>query len=252
MPDTLESMFLGQSILLQQCIQGSKGSTAPLQDRTESLRHALHALARSGELDSENATFQEVASPFEGLSQKRKAECDPGNPPRRAHRPSTPDVLDSGPLPETIHCALLAYFRIVHPWVPVLHPATFTKRATDTKRSSEVNMLLRAIIACSFRYLTEAEITDVADLPAMASTCREKAMAAAVSDTTIQSLQALLLLIFDSVSPWPDLLGGDSPLTLLGYSSARQKHRRLGHLCLSLLGRWSNCSYTLKDRCLST
>lgn len=206
MSDALESMFLGQGILLQQCIQGSKGSTGPLQNRAESLRHTLHALARSGELDTETATFQEVASPFEGLSRKRKAECDPSLPPNHAHRPTTTDVLDSGPLPETIHCVLLAYFRIVHPWVPVLHPATFTKRATDPKRSAEVNMLLRAIIACSSRYLTEEEITDIADLPGMASTCREKAMTAAVEDTTIQSLQALLLLIFDSVSPRPDML----------------------------------------------
>lgn len=213
MTDAVEIMFLGQSMLLEKYIQrpttgtisapvGPEHSqdhyTGALHARRQSLRHTLHALV---EQNTDTPAFQQD-SPSTNVSQKRKVDHEPPISSKRSRRLSTNDALpENGPLPETFNRVLLTYFKVVHPWVPVLHPATFTKRVAEPSRTSEDNMLLKAILACSSRYLPESEITDISDLHGCASIYREDVMAAAVEDNTIQSLQALILLIFDSVSP---------------------------------------------------
>ncbi|KAL3965532.1 hypothetical protein ACCO45_002536 [Purpureocillium lilacinum] len=217
--DALESMFLGQGILMQQFMDAGRNRVAPpafsgrsssegehptiLRMHTDRLKQVLQSAAANS--DSDQDTLRDSRAPDAGT--KRKRSFDAYVPPKRIHTTSTQDLCSLNPLPKDIDDTLTTYFKLVHPWLPVLHPATFLRRAHDPNRSDGVTMILRAIVAVAAKHVQKSDAEDVSDLSEYAEACRQAVVATAMEGNSIEAVQALLLITFDtgsgsSSSPW--------------------------------------------------
>ncbi|OAQ90003.1 C6 transcription factor [Purpureocillium lilacinum] len=218
--DALESMFLGQGILMQQVMDAGRNRVAPpafsgrsnsegehptiLRMHTDRLKQVLQSAAANS--DSDQDTLRDSRAPDAGT--KRKRSFDAYVPPKRIHTTSTQDLCSLNPLPKDIDDTLTTYFKLVHPWLPVLHPATFLRRAHDPNRSDGVTMILRAIVAVAAKHVQKSDAEDVSDLSEYAEACRQAVVATAMEGNSIEAVQALLLITFDTLgsgsssSPW--------------------------------------------------
>ncbi|OAQ87949.1 C6 transcription factor [Purpureocillium lilacinum] len=218
--DALESMFLGQGILMQQFMDAGRNRVAPpafsgrsssegehptiLRMHTDRLKQVLQSAAANS--DSDQDTLRDSRAPDAGT--KRKRSFDAYVPPKRIHTTSTQDLCSLNPLPKDIDDTLTTYFKLVHPWLPVLHPATFLRRAHDPNRSDGVTMILRAIVAVAAKHVQKSDAEDVSDLSEYAEACRQAVVATAMEGNSIEAVQALLLITFDTLgsgsssSPW--------------------------------------------------
>ena len=212
--DALESMFLGQGILMQQFMDAGRNRVAPpafsgrsnsegehptiLRMHTDRLKQVLQSAAANS--DSDQDTLRDSRAPDAGT--KRKRSFDAYVPPKRIHTTSTQDLCSLNPLPKDIDDTLTTYFKLVHPWLPVLHPATFLRRAHDPNRSDGVTMILRAIVAVAAKHVQKSDAEDVSDLSEYAEACRQAVVATAMEGNSIEAVQALLLITFDTVWPY--------------------------------------------------
>ena len=217
-------MFLGQGIFLQQFLHdaagsraaslvqpqrtGSIGGPASLTSYTDRLRQTFSSLATGA---VEETADEDVVSP--ASTNKRKRESEQFVPSKRQPLglsvQSNEDLCYITPLPKEIDDVLTAYFKFVHPWVPVLHPATFVRRARDAERSEGVSLILSAIVAVAAKHHMNPENSDqVVDLSDYAESCRQRVIATAMESNTIEAVQALLLIAFDTVRDLSRMLGG--------------------------------------------
>jgi len=204
-------MFLGQGIFLQQLIRetgdgrtsssappvrGSDGELAtPLRSYTDKLKQTFCMLAANSDSETEDQGEARMSNP----APKRKRDYEPFVPAKRTPAATGEDLCALDPLPKEIEDVLEAYFKFVHPWVPVLHPSTFTRRARDPERSDGVTMILSAVVAVAAKYVRRPNTENMRDLSEYASACRQNVVTAATESNSIESVQALLLIAFDTV-----------------------------------------------------
>ncbi len=201
--DTIENMFLGQGVLLQQLLQvrdsntiASKLVEQPLPsftDHTERLKRSLRTLG----LDSTKLDTAPVVSSVSTSLPKRKRDAELWTSSKRNIQ-APPAALNAAlPSPKALELVLEAYFKLVHPWIPIIHPSTFLKRARESPRSTGVVLILNAIVAVAARYITDQ---DYADVKHRATDCRQGAIMAAIESNSLEALQSLLIIAFDTVS----------------------------------------------------
>ncbi|KID81441.1 Transcription factor, fungi [Metarhizium guizhouense ARSEF 977] len=213
--DSLESMFLGQGIWLQQFLRGTGGERvaqpgrvadlSDLHSHANRLKQTFCSLAANGELEAR----EHGVSFLQNSPTKRKCEEESLHPLKRVHAAATSEDLGTiSTLPKEIDDTMIRYFETIHPWLPVLHPLTFIKRARSPERPAKVDMILDAIVAITAKYLQKDHTKDAPNAGNYAEACKRKAMSAAVESNSIESIQALLLLAFDTLStgrgcsPW--------------------------------------------------
>lgn len=213
-------MFLGQAIFLQKLMdQPANGHTrsfpplpcpgaggdhpSNLRSYTEALKGTFSSLAGSVQRDIQHHRL-EAAIPNPPLKRKRDYETGQGIQSTATTMETTPTTKTTGdpcalrPLPNGIEDVMEVYFRYIHPWVPVLHPSKFVKRAHDSSRSDGVTMILRAMVAVTARHMRNQD-TEATTLIQYATECRQRAIAEAIQSNTIEALQALILVAFDTV-----------------------------------------------------
>ncbi|KAJ6447287.1 subtilisin-like protein [Purpureocillium lavendulum] len=226
--DALESMFLGQGILLQQFMDAgrSRGAAPVFPGRSDSSSEGeQHPTILRMHTDRLRQTLQSVAAgntvlaadqqddlgggrPAAEAGTKRKRSFEAYAPPKRIHATASDDLCSMNPLPKEIDDALTTYFRVVHPWLPVLHPSTFMRRARDANRPDSVTMILRAVVAVAAKHVQRNDADDVSDLSEYAEACRRGVVTRAMEGNSIEAVQALLLIAFDTIgsgsspSPW--------------------------------------------------
>lgn len=200
-------MFLGHGILLQQFMRGvdesvdrRNGSERPetIQSHTTRFMQALHSVQNGGDLRPGEPESQRPQTPSLKRTNGSEEQLAPS---KRLRATTTEDLCALSPLPKEVDYVMIKYFEIVHPWIPILHPLTFARRAREMVRPEPVNMVLRAIVAVAARYVKEGNSEDLNDLDDFVELCRQRALSAAVGSTSIESIQTLLLLAFDAVSP---------------------------------------------------
>jgi hypothetical protein len=209
-------MFLGQNILLQQLLQpGQSSSAQPFHATAVSNRLTAHVEQLKQSLQSAVSSGRETSAELSSVagcdSRKRKqnhAEFVSEKRPRQAICASINDSdLISRLLP--IESVLETYFKLIHPWMPVIHPATFLRRAREPDKPSGVMLITKAIIAVATQYTKEASEINSTQLDQHTSELRRQVIAATIDDNSKEALQALLLITFDSIkrglrqSPWP-------------------------------------------------
>jgi len=63
-------------------------------------------------------------------------------------------------------------------------------------------MILRAIVAVAAKHVQKSDAEDVSDLSEYAEACRQAVVATAMEGNSIEAVQALLLITFDTVWPY--------------------------------------------------
>lgn len=209
-------MFLGQGILLQQLLQAKDPSTMALPRSMETTSDSFPAYA-----DRLKKTFCSLASNSRHGSEEDKTTeqlaSSAGNKRKRTSHNTFVPVKTSQGLAETgavdmcelippsteLDAILDKYFKFIHPWIPVLHPATFLRRVRDPDRPNGVSIVVQAIVAVASDYLYGSNDTEVQqerrDMRQYASECRQNVITSAIESNSKESIQALLLVTFDSV-----------------------------------------------------
>ncbi|UNI13368.1 hypothetical protein JDV02_000118 [Purpureocillium takamizusanense] len=218
--DALESMFLGQGILMQQFMDAGRSRVGPptspgrsnsegehptiLRMHTDRLKQALQSAAANADSDHDGQGGGRLPE----LGTKRKRSFEAYAAPKRIHTTSTEDLCSLNPLPKQVDDTLTTYFKVVHPWLPVLHPSTFLRRARDPNRSDGVTLIIRAIVAVAAKHVVKTDAEEVSDLSEYAEVCRQGVTSTATEANSIEAVQALLLITFDTLgsgrssSPW--------------------------------------------------
>lgn len=198
-------MFLGQGMLLQQLIEAKEPSfTAQTRlggrqsdsftEHTDRLRSTLCALG----VNSTGSNTPTGPLTSRGLA-KRKRDAETWTPTKRNETAANTISHHQETLPSAkqLEGILETYFKLIHPWIPVVHPSTFLRRAREVPRSPGVVLILNAIIAVAAPYATGEEFTDVKQ---RAAAFRQNVITAAIEDGSLEAIQALLLIGFDTAS----------------------------------------------------
>lgn len=198
-------MFLGQGMLLQQLIEakeprfttqttlGNRQSES-FTEHTDRLRSTLSALG----MNSTGSNTPTGPLTSRGLA-KRKRDAETWMPTKRSEAAANTISHHQETLPSAkqLEGILETYFKLIHPWIPVVHPSTFLRRAREVPRSAGVVLILNAIIAVAAPYTTGEEFADVKQRSAA---FRQNVITAAIEDGSLEAIQALLLIAFDTVS----------------------------------------------------
>ncbi|KAJ5364918.1 uncharacterized protein N7496_010631 [Penicillium cataractarum] len=95
--------------------------------------------------------------------------------------------------PNTIDVVLQTYFKHIHPWIPLVHETSLRRRLRDPRHRSKLDVLLRAIILVSTRFIQQYEaVSDIC----LAGLSTNQARSLVVSDSMdclkVENIQALI------------------------------------------------------------
>jgi hypothetical protein len=198
--DTLENMFLGQGMLLQQALQHIPGPlynslavNESLATRSDQIKQAFLCSTRSA---GETGTPGKQNDELPNLSHSTQNVYE-----RRERYMSSSHVEDAQvalPPPDIIEILLDLYFQILHPWTPILHQASFRKRVQNPQRSDGVVLILNAIVAVTARFSNYSGLDDPRQY---AEQCRQNVILRSMETSSFETVQALLLIAVDMVCP---------------------------------------------------
>lgn len=200
MADTLENMFLGQGVLLQQLNQQGvrNHSSESFAEHTHRLKTTLCNLGtgRNSSTPTEPPTTRSLAK------RKRVDETWPSTKRNdlysfRRNNRELGQSLDSLVSETQLETILETYFKLIHPWIPVVHPSTFLRRAREIPKSPSLVLILHAIIAVA---VPCADGQELSDLKHHVTDFRHNVITTAMDDGSLEAIQALLIIAFDTVS----------------------------------------------------
>ncbi|OAA38501.1 Transcription factor [Beauveria brongniartii RCEF 3172] len=217
--DIIENMFLGQSVLMQQLIKGQNAvkassflqsfTSTDFTTSTEKLKRALlDVVAATKVADAGNyAETSELSPSRRKRAYKEDLKVSGDRPPKRTCVSTSTSYATPQLAPvETI---LEVYFKFIHPWIPVLHPATFLRRARELDRPPGIVLVLKAITAMALPYAgVSAETCRPEELDNHLSQLRQSVVISAIESSSKEAIQALILVTFDTIkrglsrSPW--------------------------------------------------
>ncbi|OAA69343.1 Transcription factor [Akanthomyces lecanii RCEF 1005] len=216
--DTLENMFLGQSILMQQFMKGQSSikygsclqgfASTDFAASTDRVKQALSEVVASiGSTENDATETTEAPSARKKRANKEDSETS-NDPPQKRTRTSTIAVY---PTPQfaPVETILEVYFKLIHPWIPVLHPATFLRRAREPERLPGITLVLQAITAMALPYTgVSPETAQAEEMDNHLSRLRHEIIISAIESSSKEAVQALILVAFDTIkrgvsrSPW--------------------------------------------------
>jgi hypothetical protein len=131
------------------------------------------------------------------IHKRRRTERDSRHrerPQYAVNRPSLPDdvILDQ---------VLDAYFRQIHPWIPMIHEARFRKRLQDHGDDTNLLPLLQAMILSASHHVPRRDVAEIAQsLIGDQEDVRDWVVAKATKSLSVENLQALIIICFRDVS----------------------------------------------------
>lgn len=201
--DTLENMFLGQEILWKQmwetlhpeskfpgtAIDTLGGPEAPdsMYARQQGLRRSLLQVAA--------ATNEGEA---EEIPQAKRQRIDPSPNATMEHgdkSTSAEDVVQS----ELMGGLVEFYFDNFHHWIPILHVRRFRHQIQSAEGRRGVIYILYAIIAGCIRFVHTPILADEGRKAQIAEDCRQKVVLCSMESFSVENLQALVIVAFDTV-----------------------------------------------------
>lgn len=214
--ETLENMFLGQEMIWQQMWQAlcpntslperiQRSSTSPeLEKRREELKSSL-LLARSSlkhndgkrELDKDTSDMESAAR-----QAKRPRLNDLNSPSFLVNLTSDP----SGFPPDEIMNELVDFYHVnIHPWIPILHMSKFRERMRLADERPRITCVLHAIIAVCIRLSRNEYLPDEETKSQIAEKSRQRVILDSTESFSIENLQALVIIAFETVRTEPYL-----------------------------------------------
>lgn len=129
---------------------------------------------------------------------KRRRTEEHGAQQERLHyvvnQPTLPDnvILDQ---------VIDAYFRQIHPWIPMIHEGRFRKRLQDHGDNTNLLPLLQAMILSASHHVPRCDVAEIAQsLIGDQEDVRDWVVAKATKCLSVENLQALIIICFRDVS----------------------------------------------------
>lgn len=209
--ETLENMFLGQEMLWQQVWQSlHPGSSLPepiknpsgetdLEQRREQLKaRLLESVPPSERANGQKARDNKV--------EDGEATCRSAKRRRLNEDPSSTPSIDidddlTAILPSEVMTELVDFYYVnIHPWIPVLHVAKFRERMRSPEHRPRVTCILHAIIAVCARFSRSEFLQDGNFKTRIAEKSRQKVILDSTESFSVENLQALVIIAFETVS----------------------------------------------------
>lgn len=191
---TLEQMFLGQGVLLQPLLEGAMSNGRPMAScQADSILKSVKEqcsllksrLVSASEYDL--ATSQDHTS----SASKRQRTSSP-----ESAQSSEPDV-NLPPL-DTLNDIVEYYFRVVHPWMPILHVRLFRQQLHDEKKRGRLTSILQAIVSLCLRFSDSAFAKSV-DIESLCRRYRNAVILQGIERFSVENLQAMTIIAFDII-----------------------------------------------------
>ncbi|KAJ3953010.1 hypothetical protein N0V92_010535 [Colletotrichum tropicale] len=203
---TLENMFLGQGVLWQQVFNALSTATHPSStspSREESSNTSLNETAAS--LKNALATLAEGGEP----AMATLAAWRPKNPETQTTAPKEntranaklDSVFDDSLLPEAdlVDNLVEIYFANIHPWIPMLHVRQFRERMLDPEQRPQLSTIFHAIVSLCARFSQDARLGSPEEKTRYAKRCRQFVILNSMESFSVENLQALTIIAFDTV-----------------------------------------------------
>jgi len=102
------------------------------------------------------------------------------------------------PAPHLLEAIIDAYFRFIHPWIPILHPIRFRRRDYGPKQLP----LLHAIVVVAIRFADcDSRRVTAREMELWMSRSRRIVLQYAMEGLSVENVQALSILAFSDVCP---------------------------------------------------
>ncbi|RDW72338.1 putative C6 transcription factor [Aspergillus mulundensis] len=206
--ETLENMFLGQEILWKQMwetlhpgsqfpglptddrqLDGESTSADGIQDSREKLKISLLEVA---------ASHKNSVGASDGPRPKRqRTEVSLGpSPDPEKHTISAADIIDS----DLLGLFVDFYFDNIHHWIPILHVSRFCKNIESAAGRTKSKYIIYAIIAVCIWFVDDHRLADEDKKTRIAESCRQKVLLCSMESFSVQNLQALVIIAFDTIA----------------------------------------------------
>lgn len=208
--ETLENMFLGQEMLWQQVwqalhpnssfpeqVQNATGDT-DLEQRREQLKTRLLEpvpyTERANEQEAHKGSMGDVEATTRA-AKRRRLNDDASSTPSI----DVDDDLTAILPPEVMDELVDFYYVNIHPWIPVLHVAKFRERMRSPEHRPRVVCILHAIIAVCARFSQSEFLQNENFKTRIAEKSRQKVILDSTESFSVENLQALVILAFETV-----------------------------------------------------
>ncbi|KAL2851058.1 fungal-specific transcription factor domain-containing protein [Aspergillus pseudoustus] len=202
--ETLENMFLGQEILWKQMWETlhpnsqfpdlsamdreGDGAKDEIRDRQEQLKSSLLQLA-----DSRKNSTEEAPRP----TKRQRVDISVASSPEEGTKSMTAaEIIDSDLLSQLVEF----YFENIHHWIPILHVRRFRHQIQSPEGRDKAIYILYAIIAVCIRFINDPRISDEDRKARIAETCRQKVVLCSMESFSVENLQALVIIAFDTIA----------------------------------------------------
>ena len=94
-----------------------------------------------------------------------------------------------------------AYFKHIQPWTPILHEAKLRARLSASNYTSQVTILIHAVIVAAVRLVDDETLRSRPDyVEQLISDSRNKVLLLGMDGLSVENLQALSIIAFSDVS----------------------------------------------------
>ncbi|KAH7153783.1 hypothetical protein DER46DRAFT_687310 [Fusarium sp. MPI-SDFR-AT-0072] len=129
----------------------------------------------------------------DSIHKRRRTEGDSGYRERAQYAVNQPNLPDDVILDQIID----AYFRQIHPWIPMIHEARFRKRLQNQGDDANLLPLLQAIILSASHHVSRRDVAEIAQsLIGDQEDVRDWVVAKATKSLSVENLQALIIICF--------------------------------------------------------
>ncbi|KAE8312512.1 fungal-specific transcription factor domain-containing protein [Aspergillus transmontanensis] len=209
--DTLENMFLGQSILWKQVWEAlhpnSALPSAPDEDShneestgrqlagaREAMKKSMLQLAETK--DKEGTSMEGEHNDGGDFRSPKRRKVDVVSTPQQPSRNATDfDILNS----DLVHHLVEFYFANIHHWIPILHVRRFREQIQSYKGRQKAIYILHAIVALCSRFSDDSRLGSDAEKAELAEKSRQKVILSSMESFSVENLQALVIIAFDTI-----------------------------------------------------
>jgi hypothetical protein len=145
---------------------------------------------------------------------------------------------------QPVLCKVVDFFCISkHHWIPYLHKKRLQTRIREVVHNAGLDLLLHALVATTLRHMDpDMLFLDRGHIEQQIRLSYTIVETRCLQDVTIESLQALILIVFDHVSNAHKLWGPSGKPTLTVDSSTMGRLKELGRLSAHSRGQLITCS----------
>lgn len=170
-----------------------------LQQRTAQLRKTLLSSV-SGDGTSQLLPPDGPQAPIDPTPNSRGHQAEP-----LLKRPGPSPGVKYGedkelPPDEVLVSLVEIYFRLIHPWIPMLHVRNFRQRMKDPSQRGQITTICHAIVSICARLSNDPRLGHDGEARAQkAKRSRDAVILQSMQSFSVENLQALIIIAFDTI-----------------------------------------------------